>query len=266
MNETLYIWRNINTNNFVCMKQLLCSLALSLSAVVAMAQEKYLLRLTPTEGDTKTYTVSTSVTNDITSGGQTIQMLMDVSIEMSHTYKDIAGDRLKQQTAFGKVKASASVMGQKQDLSSLIAKELEGKVFTLTLDKQGKPVEGTGEGGLQELLKGKSLPDLSSYTVLPEAAVAVGDTWQSSITVESLPVQMTYTLAEVRDDVYVIKGTGVMSGTVQGVTVDGTLELTSALDRKTCVEVPGATNSTVHMSTTGGTDGTSMKSVIKSNL
>lgn len=237
------------------MKRLLSLLALSATMLVATAQEKYLLRLTPEVGKTYSYPTTTKTSTEMNQGGQSIQM--DLTMQMTVDLKALekVGKDYKMSMTTNQVQASVEVMGQTQDMTAMIAPQINGKSVFYTHNELGKTVGEIDASALGSFAKDMDLSSLFNAGVTyPEKAIAVGESWQSESVANSMKVVGTHTLKEVTAEAYIIVSTAVYSHVEGTKYISGTATSESKINRKTGMNIPGTTtiNSRIETEVTAG--------------
>ena len=190
----------------------------------------------------KTYTQTIAANVDIAQNimGQSMDMETTMDMTFSFVVTDIADGLIKTEASYKSVAMSMSTpMGsfsfssEESDPSSPLAfmsdlfRSMAGSTFTMSMTKYGEVVEVAGLeemidkaiGSLdlpasaiaeakasmkQEFNEEKFLDQMRNNVVFPDHPVAIGDSWNTSASMDQMDLENTYTLKEVTDTEVII--------------------------------------------------------------
>jgi hypothetical protein len=232
-------------NGFAMFAVLLTGLVVGAHAETPKAGEKISLKLKLTKGDKKSYVTTQDMTNQISAGGQTIDIKTKTTMNSNMEVKDVAEDGVStldvihqrvQLTATGPLEMSydSDDPATANNLLAQQVKGLAGQSVTAKFNSRGKAVDSKDADSAKISAKLQESID-QMFSVLPSGPVAIGDTWEDDFDLKgepTLPMKISgkYTLKEVRDGVAYLKYEAKITSTAD---IKGTIEGDVEVDQKT---------------------------------
>lgn len=238
------------------MKKFLSTLVFSAAILWnSQAQDKVTFRLNPEQG--KTIPMEMIMKTDIV-GAQNI--IMDMTMKMNMTATQVADTAITFESKYTAIKTDvdAGLMTISYDSSKEPANEMEQMVasqfksilensLTIVMDKQANVVQMDFPNVNDQVFDKSSMQSMS--VALPEKAIAIGETWETSTEMDKLgaSVTMKNTLVEKNAEGYKIDVNGVIKsaegadiGTITGVYIlDPKTHFTKSSNMSTSIEMQG---------------------------
>jgi hypothetical protein len=233
---------------------LLTGLTVAARAETPKPGEKISLKLKLAKGDKKSFVSTQDMTNQISIGGQNVEIKTKLTMNSNMEVKDVAENGVStldvihkrvQLTATGPVEMTydSDDPATANNVLAQQVKGLAGQSVTAKYDSRGKVVETKAAENAEISAKLQESLD-QMFSGLPSAPVAVGDTWEDEYDLKSdpnLPMKISgkYTLKEVRDGVAYVKYEAKITSTAD---IKGTIEGDAEVDQKTGLPIKSAFN------------------------
>jgi hypothetical protein len=224
---------------------LFAGIAFNAHAETPKAGEKISLKLNVAKGDKKSYVTTQNLSNQISAGGQTIDLKTEMTVNTNLEVKDVAADGVTtieiihkrvQLTAAGPLEMkydSDDASTANNALAQQVA-GLAGNSVSAKFDAQAKVIKDKDADNAKISARlQESIEQLIS--ALPSHPVAIGDSWDDEYEIKSTPsmpmkVSGKYTLKDVRDGVAYLKYDAKVTSTAD---LKGSITGDAEIDQKT---------------------------------
>lgn len=204
---------------------------LALAVVLPLHGQSVLLRMNPDEGLVSRYVVGSEVFMDnpmMPSDGP----ISTTEMFQTQTVLSVVGDIVEMRTVIDSSTITSGMPGMPAGMP-----DMDGMASTIKIDTRGRVIELSDVGELPpEAQQMISQLGGGGFFQLPEDPVGPGDTWIGNLDLDlpagmggsmTLDMNITYTLVSIDGDLASVSFAGpiTMSGSAQGMTMDGTGDL-----------------------------------------